>query len=133
MLLLKLTFTKYGNRAESSFSSSRATRTSCRMPLVIEAGFDEKQGYRSFIQLYEKGKLPEIIFAVTYPVALGIYMAADELGLTIPDDIVVVCFGVGKYNNYLSPAITYMDQPAGEIGSQAFNLLLWKITNIFKV
>ncbi len=96
---------------------------------VIQGGINEAAGYNGLMKLAKDKNLPELIYAFTFPVALGIYTAAGKLGLTIPGDIVVVCFGVGEYNNYLSPAITYMDQPAGEIGSQAFNLLLRKITH----
>jgi len=129
MLLLKLTFTKYGNRAESSFSPSRATRTSCRLPLVIEGGFDEKQGYKSFMQLYKKGELPEIIFAVAYPAALGIYVAADEIGLTIPQDIDVICFGGSEYKRFFSTSLTYMDQPAETLGKRVPELIIEEIKN----
>jgi len=65
-----------------------------------------------------------LIFAVTFPVALGIFEAASELGLKIPGDIDLVCFGGGQFNRYLSPALTFMDQPASAIGEKAFNLLL---------
>ena len=94
---------------------------------VLEAGFSEKDGYDSFRKLYEKENLPEIIFAVTFPVALGALKAAREIGLAIPDDIDMVCFGGSIYNSYLEPAITYVDQPVEELGRKAFSLLLREI------
>jgi len=96
---------------------------------VIQGGINEAAGYKGLMQLAKANNLPELIYAFTFPVALGIYTAARELGLSIPTDIDVVCFGVGEYNNYLSPTITYMDQPAMEIGSQACELLLRKIAD----
>ena len=48
---------------------------------VVEGGFGEKSGYDSFMKLYSEKNLPDLIFAVTYPVALGIYMAAKEVGM----------------------------------------------------
>jgi len=94
---------------------------------IIHGGINEKAGYQGFMQIAENSKLPEVIYAFTFPIALGIYTAARELGLKISEDIDVVCFGVGRYNRYLTPAMTYMDQPAAEIGREALELLLSKI------
>ena len=94
---------------------------------VLEAGFSEKDGYNSFLKLHEKGNLPEIIFTVTFPVALGALNAAREVGLSIPDDIDMVCFGGSIYNSYLKPALTYVAQPVEELGRKAFSLLLSEI------
>ena len=91
---------------------------------IIEGGFGEQDGYEAFKQLAREKELPELIFAVTFPVALGIFEAAREIGLKIPEDIDVVCFGGGQFHRYLSPALTFMNQPASAIGEQAFKLLL---------
>lgn len=91
---------------------------------IIEGGFGEQDGYEAFKQLAVKEDLPELIFAVTFPVALGIFEATRELGLKIPGDVDVVCFGGGQFHRFLSPALTFMNQPASAIGEQAFNLLL---------
>jgi len=95
-----------------------------REDLIIEGGFGERAGYEALKKVAETKDLPELIFAVTFPVALGIFEAASELGLKIPGDIDLVCFGGGQFNRYLSPALTFMDQPASAIGEKAFNLLL---------
>jgi LacI family transcriptional regulator len=91
---------------------------------IIEGGFGEQAGYEAFKKLTSRQKWPELIFAVTFPVALGIYSAAQELGLKIPGDIDVICFGGGQFNRFISPTLTYMDQPAEKIGKKAIELLL---------
>ena len=45
------------------------------------------------MKLYESKKLPEIIFTVNDRVALGVYKAAAEKGMKIPEDIGVAGFG----------------------------------------
>lgn len=95
---------------------------------IITGGFAQEDGARALKMLAEKGNLPEVIFAVTYPVALGIYMAAEELHLRIPDDIDVVSFGGSDFNRFISPALTHVDQPAELIGRKATELLLEEIT-----
>lgn len=100
-----------------------------RKDWVVHGGINEQAGYEGLKKLASLGELPEIIYAFTFPVALGIYTAAKELGILIPEQLEVVCFGVGKYNRYLSSAMTYVNQPADEIGRQALELLIQKIEN----
>ena len=94
---------------------------------IIRGGFSVSDGYEGFMKLYKRGDLPEILFAVTYPVALGIYKAAKELGLEIPREIDVISFGDASYNQFLNPSITGVHQPATEIGEFAVNQIIDQI------
>lgn len=96
---------------------------------VPRGGFGEKFGYDSFMDLYEKNKLPDLIFTVTYPVALGVYMAAREVGIKIPRDIDVICFGNAKVQNFLSPPLSCVDQPTEQIVERALDILYENIDN----
>jgi LacI family transcriptional regulator len=94
---------------------------------VIEGGFGENYGYESFMKLYKANNLPDLIFTVSYPVALGVYMAASEVGLNIPKDIDVICFGNAKVQKFLSPPLSCVDQPTDIIALEAMNILLENI------
>jgi LacI family transcriptional regulator len=96
---------------------------------VIEGGFGEEDGYRGFKEMLNRGSLPEAIFAVTYPVAIGIYEAATELGIKIPSDIQVTCFGNNDFKHTVPSVFNFVDQPAGEIGKNAVRILLDLINN----
>jgi LacI family transcriptional regulator len=96
---------------------------------IILGGFSEQEGYRGFMKLYSSGNLPEFLLAVSFPVALGIYKAAQELGLKIPKDFDIICFGTGEFGNFLTPKITMIDQPATTLGRAAVELTLENIRN----
>ena len=96
---------------------------------VVETGFSENDGYSGFLKLFRSGDLPQVIFAVTYPVALGVLLAAQEAGISIPEDVQVLSFGGSNYNRFVTPSISYIDQPAEEIGKKATELLLAEIKN----
>ena len=96
---------------------------------VIEGEFGEKSGYDSFMKLYHEKNLPDPIFAVTYPVALGVYMAAREVGLIIPDDIDLVCFGNSQIQNFLSPPLSCINQPTDQLAIRSMEVLLENIDN----
>ncbi|MCB0746387.1 MAG: LacI family DNA-binding transcriptional regulator [Ignavibacteriae bacterium] len=96
---------------------------------VFHGGFGEKYGYDSFMKLYKENNLPDLIFTVTYPVALGIYMAASEVNMKIPEDIDVICFGDAKVQKFLSPPLSCVTQPTNLISERSMEVLLNKIKN----
>ncbi len=97
---------------------------------VLYGGFNEEAGYEGFKNIYKSGNLPEFIFAVTYPVALGVYAAVEEVGLKIPDDIDIMCFGNSDVNRFISPSLSCVNQPSEELGKIAVELTLNQIKNI---
>ena len=96
---------------------------------VLEGGFGEKSGYDLFMKMYKEKNLPDLIFAVTYPVALGIYMAAKEVGLKIPSDIDVICFGNAQVQNFLLPPLSCVNQPTDALATKSLQLLIENIDN----
>lgn len=97
---------------------------------VIRGGFGEEFGYKGFMKLYKSNKLPEFIFTVTYPVALGVYAAVEELGLKIPDDIDIMCFGNSDVNRFISPSLSCVNQPTNTLGKTSVELIIDQIKNI---
>ncbi len=96
---------------------------------IATGGFGKEAGYEGFMRFYAGRKLPEFIFAMTYPVALGIYEAAKEVGLKIPDDVDLICFGDSDVGRILSPALSCITQPAHELGRKAFDVMLKTISH----
>lgn len=97
---------------------------------IILGGFGDDDGYKSFMKMYSSGNLPEFILAVSFPVALGVYKAANELGLTIPKDFDIICFGNTGFNQFLVPKMTIIDQPAAAMGRAAVELTLENIRTL---
>lgn len=94
---------------------------------VLEGGFGENYGYDGFMKLYKQNNLPDFIFTVTYPVALGVYTAASEVGLRIPDELDIMCFGNAQIQKYLCPPISCVDQKTDLISQSAMDILLRNI------
>ncbi|MBT5268315.1 MAG: substrate-binding domain-containing protein, partial [Candidatus Marinimicrobia bacterium] len=96
---------------------------------LVFGGFSRSDGIAGLDTLLERGPLPQILFAVTYPVAMGILLRSRELGIEIPQDLDLVCFGNSEYNELITPSITGINQPAAEIGKLALANLLDQINN----
>jgi LacI family transcriptional regulator len=91
---------------------------------ISEGGFGEEDGYSGFKKILEKGSLPQAILAVTYPVALGIYEAASENGIRIPEDIQITCFGNNNFKHPVPSVFNFVDQPTVQLGRESVNLLI---------
>jgi LacI family transcriptional regulator len=96
---------------------------------IISCGFSEEDGYRGFKELVGKNDLPEVVFCVNDPIAIGVYDASMELGLNIPNDIGVIGFSDNIIARYLHPPLTTIMQPAEEIGMSAVRLIMEEIRN----
>jgi LacI family transcriptional regulator len=96
---------------------------------IIEGGYEVNDGYQAFKKLLELKKLPEIILAVNDRVALGIYRAAQEAGIKIPDDIGIVAYGFNETAQTFTPALSVINQDPRRIGKLAVELLIEKIEN----
>ena len=117
------------NRYLGFEAAMKAHRLPVRRHWVIEGGFGKDVGYNGLMQLHKEGKLPELIFAVTYPVALGVFEAAKQLGLRIPEDVDVICFGDSDVGRIISPALSCVSQPSTELGTRAVEVMLSMITH----
>jgi LacI family transcriptional regulator len=67
---------------------------------------------------------PTAIFALNNIAAIGVAEAARERGLTIPDDLGLVCFDDIELASRLDPFLTVLAQPAETFGTIAMQLLL---------
>lgn len=91
---------------------------------IIEAGFQLEDGYNTMIRLIEKGYIPEGIFCVNEPVALGVIKALKKHNYRIPEDVAVMSFTETKLSSLTAPTISSVQQPSQEIGETAAKLLI---------
>jgi LacI family transcriptional regulator len=94
---------------------------------IIEAGFELKDGYESFKKLNKLKHMPEVIFTVNDRVALGVYKAAKEAGLRIPEDIGIFGYGFNEITDFFDPQLTIINQDPRKMGTEAIKLLIGEI------
>lgn len=92
--------------------------------LIKHGGLLEKDGYDSMDYFIKEDKLPDAVFAVNDPVAIGAFQRIKEEGLKIPDDIGIVGFSNNKITSLVEPALTTVNQPTYEIGKKAAEILI---------
>ncbi|MEV5707365.1 LacI family DNA-binding transcriptional regulator [Actinoallomurus sp. NPDC052274] len=102
--------------------------------IVVEPGdFTEEGGYRAAHKLLDHPEPPTAIFAPNDLVATGVLSAADERGLSVPNDISIV----GYDNTHLAAirhiALTSVDQPRRDMGRVAAERLCARIDDPLRV
>lgn len=95
---------------------------------VIDGGFDEWHGYNAFLEMLRSEEVPEAVFAVTFPSALGIHGAINEHAPHLAGKVEIAAFGQGGPNEFFTFTHLCVRQPAEEMGRHAFELLLERIT-----
>jgi DNA-binding LacI/PurR family transcriptional regulator len=74
--------------------------------------------------ILDRSDRPTAIFACSDFMALGVYDAAAELGLRVPDDLSVVGFDDVPEAEWAHPGLTTVHQPIHEMGAAALRMLL---------
>jgi DNA-binding LacI/PurR family transcriptional regulator len=96
--------------------------------LIYECGFERAQGVATTEKLLADGLVPDAIFAVCDPVAIGIMLTLKQKKIKIPHDIAVVGFNDDPTATVIDPPLTTVVQPAFEIGVAAANIVLKQVT-----
>jgi DNA-binding LacI/PurR family transcriptional regulator len=94
-------------------------------PELIRYGdYHVESGLEQGLALLRLQNRPTAIFAGSDMQALGLYRAARELGLRIPEDLSVVGYDDLPVAEWIGPALTTVRQPLIEMADQATRLVL---------
>ncbi|WP_284036904.1 LacI family DNA-binding transcriptional regulator [Neobacillus sp. 114] len=96
--------------------------------IIITGNYQMEGGYQAAKTLL-KEKDVTAIFAFNDLMAFGVYQAAVELGINIPNDLSVVGFDNLTYNQLLIPKLTTIEQSAYKMGEIAATMLFDQINN----
>jgi DNA-binding LacI/PurR family transcriptional regulator len=92
--------------------------------IIVHAGLTREDGCAAARSLLALPERPTAIFAANDLQALGVYQAAREAGLRIPDDLSVVGFDDLPVAAWVDPPLTTVHQPLTEMAVAATELAL---------
>jgi LacI family transcriptional regulator len=91
--------------------------------LVRHGDFSYEGGFSAACSLLDLADPPTAIFAGSDQQALGVYEAARQRGLRVPEDLSVVGFDDLPMSRWFSPPLTTVRQPLAEMGGVAAEML----------
>ncbi len=122
------------NREKGFIDAHRKYGIKVSSDQIIETGLLVKDGERVMDQLIESQNLPDGIFAVNDPTALGAMKVLKRNGIRIPQDIAIVGFSETPIAELVQPSLTSVVQPTHQMGEVAAELLLKQIeSNSFNI
>lgn len=93
----------------------------------VRSSFRETEGYAATVAVLGRVERPTALVCANDEIALGAYAAAQEVGLTIPGDLVVTGWDDIPMARYLSPPLTTVHQPMRSLGVHAARALFEQI------
>jgi LacI family transcriptional regulator, galactose operon repressor len=112
---------------EERLAGYRAALGSVGVPfdpvLVAEADFEVGGGHAAATKLLSLVRPPTAVLAFNDNLAAGVFRCAHERGLALPRDLSVVGFDDAEHAPLVTPALTTMRQPLGEMARLAIELL----------
>lgn len=85
---------------------------------------EKDEAKKAIAKLLRRKKRPDGIIASVEKLSVDVYLACQELGLVIPNDLQIVGFSNLRSVSLLNPALTTITQPAFEMGVKAATLLI---------
>jgi DNA-binding LacI/PurR family transcriptional regulator len=92
--------------------------------LIREGEFEIADGLKHTMALLRLSDRPTAIFALNDGMAIGVYRAASQAGLRIPEDLSLVGFDDYPLDEWLVPPLTTVRQPLREMGAAAARMVL---------
>ncbi|WP_339327193.1 substrate-binding domain-containing protein [Clostridium beijerinckii] len=96
---------------------------------MLNGNFTVKSGYEKANELIEMNEQFSAIFAFNDEMATGAIKAITEHGLKVPEDISILGFDGNEIGRFITPSITTIKRPIGEIARIATDLLLRLLNN----
>lgn len=111
-------------RLSGYLEALRQAQLSTTNDFIRFGGLHEQDGYQSMGSLLKENTIPDAVFAVNDPVAIGAFQKIKEAGLRIPNDVAIMGFSNNKITSLVDPQLTTIDQPSFEMGKRSAEILI---------
>lgn len=97
--------------------------------VLSENSASREAGYHAITSLYERGLKFSAVFACNDAMAIGVMQYCKEKGIHVPHDLTIMGFDNIEGDLYLDPPLSTMSVPKLDMGQEALQLLIQKISN----
>lgn len=95
---------------------------------IAHSDYTLQGGYESMCALLDGAPSMTALFVTNYEMTLGALIAANERNVKIPDDLSFIGFDNMDLSRITHPPLTIVAQPLEQLGTQAANIMLNRLT-----
>jgi LacI family transcriptional regulator len=95
----------------------------------VFSDFEFGGGLVAMKQLLALPEPPEAVFTSNDAMAVGVYQALHQAGLSIPQDMAVIGYDDIEIAQYMTPPLTTIHQPKDDLGELAIDTLIHRLNN----
>jgi LacI family transcriptional regulator len=95
--------------------------------LVVSSGWNADDARRAVIRLLQRPDRPTALFAANNVIAEGVWRAAADLDLRIPDELSVIAFDDAPWMSLVSPPVSTVSQNPYALGEAAVQQLVERL------
>ncbi|CNI57468.1 transcriptional repressor RbsR [Yersinia pekkanenii] len=95
----------------------------------VAGDFEFSGGLVAMKQLLALPEPPEAVFTSNDAMAVGVYQALHQAGLSIPQDMAVIGYDDIEIAQYMTPPLTTIHQPKDSLGELAIDTLIYRLNN----
>lgn len=114
-------------RKKGVVEALRSAGLKLRDEWYFEGDWVRENGYESAKKLFAQKDRPTAIIAGNDDIALGVYDAALEYGVSIPDELSVIGYNDHISCQYMRPQLTTITLPLREMGMEAAKVLIQRL------
>jgi LacI family transcriptional regulator len=119
----------YDYRRKGFLKAMQDAGLKTKKSLIIHNSLRKDDGVAAIRKLMEKNEKIDAIFCANDTTALSAIIYLKELGIKIPDDILVMGFSNEPFSEVTTPSISTVKQPGFLMGQKAAELLIYQINH----
>lgn len=96
---------------------------------IISSDFEFQGGFNAMNELLALRPPPQAVFTCNDAMAVGVYHALYQAGMTIPQEMAVVGYDDIELARYMTPPLSTVHQPKDELGELAIDALLHRLAD----
>ena len=94
---------------------------------IVEKNLEFQGGFDGMSELLSLEQPPQAVFTSNDAMAVGVYHALYQAGLSIPQDMAVIGYDDIELARYMTPPLTTIHQPKDELGELAIDTLIHRL------
>lgn len=96
---------------------------------IVDSDFEFQGGFNAMNQLLSLNPAPQAVFTSNDAMAVGVYHALYQAGLSVPQDMAVIGYDNIELARYMTPPLTTIHQPKDELGELAIDALIHRLAD----